>query len=269
MKFTVGSCIGSDPFLSDLIRNFKLQRPVTRSLTQKWNLTCVLWSLCNAPYEPLESASIDLITYKTAFRLAFASSRRRSELHALSVEEGHIRFDKKEGSVTLLTQSGFLAKNQLPSVAPRPINIPSLSKTCGRSDRDRLLCPVRALKYYLKLVEPRRRGRKRLFIPIKGSPDVSQSSISRWIRCVIRKAYAGLSNWDMKMMKIKAHEVRALSSTWAYLNSVPLDEVMRAAYWHSESTFSSFYLRSLGSQENDLRSLGPLVAAQTVTGKRS
>ena len=83
---------------------------------------------------------------------------------------------------------------------------------------------------------------------------------------MIRKAYENLSSSDLKFMKIKAHEVRALSSTWAYLNSVPLDDVMRAAYWYSESTFSSFYLRSLGSQENDLLSLGPLVVEQADIG---
>ena len=66
-----------------------------------------------------------------------------------------------------------------------------------------------------------------------------------------------LSSSDLKFVKIKGHEVRALSSTWVYLNSMPLDDVMRATYWHSESTFSSFYLRSPGSQENDLRSFGP------------
>ena len=129
LKFSVGPTIGSDTFISDLIRNFDLQRPVSRSLTPKWNLTCVLWSLCEAPYEPLESASLDLVTHKTAFLLAFATSRRRSELHALSVEEGHLRFDKKSGSVSLLTQPWFLAKNRLPSVAPSPIIVPSLSQT--------------------------------------------------------------------------------------------------------------------------------------------
>ena len=269
LKFSVGPTIGSDPFISDLIRNFDIQRPVTKSLTPKWNLTCVLWSLCKGPYEPLDSASLDLVTYKTAFLLAFATSRRRSELHALSVEEGHLRFDKQSGSVSLLTQPGFLAKNRLPSVAPSPIVVPSLSKTCGKLDKDRLLCPVRSLKFYLKKVESRRNGRKRLFLPIKGVSDISPATISRWICRVIRKAYESLSKSDLKLMKVTAHEVRALSSSWAYLNAVSLDDVMRAAYWHSESTFSSFYLRSLSSQVNELRSLGPLVAAQAVTGRRA
>ena len=43
-------------------------------------------------------------------------------------------------------------------------------------------------------------------------------------------------------MKISAHEVRALSSSWAYWNSVALEDVVRAAYWRTNSTFSSFYL---------------------------
>ena len=64
-----------------------------------------------------------------------------------------LKLDKKSGSVSLLTQPGFLAKNRLPSVAPRPIIIPSLSKTCGRSDSDRLLCPVKSIRFYLKMVE--------------------------------------------------------------------------------------------------------------------
>ncbi|KAH3700400.1 hypothetical protein DPMN_075376 [Dreissena polymorpha] len=79
-----------------------------------------------------------------------ASAKRRSEIHALSIEDSHLRFDSSDGSVTLLCQSGFLAKNQLPSMASKPFKVPSLSRTCGHEDDDRLLCPVRALKFYLK-----------------------------------------------------------------------------------------------------------------------
>jgi hypothetical protein len=97
-----------------------------------------------------------------------ASSKRRSEIHALSIEDNHLRFDAVDGSVTLLCQPGFLAKNQLPSMASKPFKVPSLSRTCGHEDDDRLLCPVRALKFYLKRVKFIRGSRKRLFIPLKG-----------------------------------------------------------------------------------------------------
>ena len=110
LKFKGGENIGSNPFLSELVRSFELERPVSRSLTPKWDLSCVLWSLTKTPYEPLSGASIKFLTMKTVFLLAFATSRRRSELHALSVEEGCLRFNKSDGSVSLLCQPGFLAK---------------------------------------------------------------------------------------------------------------------------------------------------------------
>ncbi|KAH3728783.1 hypothetical protein DPMN_054744 [Dreissena polymorpha] len=82
-----------------------------------------------------------------------ASSKRRSEIHALSIEESHLRFDSSDGSVTLMCQPGFLAKNQLPSMASKPFKVPSLSRTCENEDEDRLLCPVRSLKFYLSRVK--------------------------------------------------------------------------------------------------------------------
>ncbi|KAH3816178.1 hypothetical protein DPMN_117687 [Dreissena polymorpha] len=52
-----------------------------------------------------------------------ASSKRRSEIHALSIEDSHLRFDSSDGSVTLLCQPGFLAKNELPSMASKPFKV--------------------------------------------------------------------------------------------------------------------------------------------------
>ena len=162
------SKVCSDPSISELMRAMELKRPVSRSLTPKWDLSCVLWSLTKAPYEPLDQASLQFLTWKTAFLLTLASSKRRSEIHALSVEDGHCRFNNNNESVTLLTQPGFLAKTQLPSTASLPFTIPSLSDVCGSDDEDRLLCPVRSLRFYLTRVKSLRGRRKRLFIPIKG-----------------------------------------------------------------------------------------------------
>ena len=158
----------ADPSISELMRALELKRPVSRSLTPKWDLSCVLWSLTKAPYEPLDQASLQHLTWKTVFLLTLASSKRRSEIHALSVEDGHCRFNSNYESVTLLTQPGFLAKTQLPSTASLPFTIPSLSNVCGSDDEDRFLCPVRSLRFYLQRVKSLRGHRKRLFIPIKG-----------------------------------------------------------------------------------------------------
>ena len=269
LSFRGNHKIGTDSFLSDLVRAFELKRPVSRSLTPKWDLSCVLWSLTKAPYEPLDQATLQALAWKTVFLLVFASAKRRSEIHALSVEDGHIRFNDLDGSVTLLCQAGFLAKTQLPSIAPVPFTIPSLSQSCGRDDRDRLLCPIRCLKFYLSKVESLRGSRKRLFIPLRGKGDITAASISRWIASVIKKAYKALSNRDISSLKIRPHELRALSTSWAFVNHTPIDDILKAAFWSNASTFSSFYLRSLSLQKDNLFMLGPLVASQTVVASTS
>ena len=70
------------------------------------------------------------IIIKTAFLLALASAKRCSEIHALAMDSHHLRFNQSDGSVSLIVQTGFLAKNQLPSVKPDPIIIPSLALCC-------------------------------------------------------------------------------------------------------------------------------------------
>ena len=117
------------------------------------------------------------------------------------------------------------------------------------------------------MVKSRRAGRKRLFLPIKGSKDIAPATISRWICHVISFAYSNLTSAKLSFMEISAHEVRALSASWAYWNSISLDDVVRAAYWRSNTTFSSFYLRDLAPIRDDTSSLGPLVAAQSVISR--
>ena len=42
---------------------------------------------------------------------------------------------------------------------------------------------------------------------------VSKNSISRWIREAVLKAYDSASASDKKLVKVKAHEVRAISTS--------------------------------------------------------
>ena len=173
LKFKSDNNIGSDPVISELIKSFELQRPVERSLAPKWDLSCVLSSLCSEPYEPLHKASRFHLTLKTVFLLAMATARRVSEIHTFSMDSGHLRFNQSDGSVSLRTQTGFLAKNHLPSVSPDDILVQNLARTVKFNDFNRLLCLVRALKRYLKVTEPIRKNRKRLFLPLKGDHDIT------------------------------------------------------------------------------------------------
>ena len=114
-----------------------------------------------------------------------------------------------------------------------------------------------------------RQNRTRLFLPIKGKQDSSKSSVSRWIAYTIWLAYRKLTRKDFPFLKIKAHEVRALSSSWAFFDKVPLNEILKAAVWNQSSTFAKFYLRDMSQQLQNLQDLGPIVVAQKVVGAKS
>ena len=172
------------------------------------------------------------ITLKTAFLLALATAKRCSEIHALAMDSNHLKFYQSDGLVFLIVQTEFLAKNQLRSICPDPIVVPNLAHICKREHSDRLkLCPIRASKFYLRITRPYRQNRTRLFLPIKGKQDISKSSVSRWIAYTIKLAYRKLTRKDFPFLKIKAHEVRALSSSWAFFDKVPLNEILKAAVW--------------------------------------
>ena len=60
----------------------------------------------------------------------------------ISAASGSVNFSADKSSVKLHFFFGFLAKNQVPSVACVPVVVPALSGGKGRSGS--LLCPVRA-----------------------------------------------------------------------------------------------------------------------------
>ena len=135
------------------------------------------------------------------FYFALATAKRCSEIHALAMDTTLLRFNQSDGSVSLAVQTGFLAKNQFPSICPDSKVIPSLAQTCKREQLDRLLCQIRALKFYLKLTSSYHQNRTRLFLPIKGNQDIS-ISVSRWVSYSIKLAYRKLTHRDISFLKI-------------------------------------------------------------------
>ena len=131
LKFKMGNRIGSNPILSELIRSLELQHPVQRSLTPKWDLSWVLVSLQKSPFEPLNKACKLHVMIKTTFLLSLAIAKRCSKIHTLAMDPNHLRFIQSDGSISLIVQTGFLTKNQLRSICPDPIVIPSLDHAKG------------------------------------------------------------------------------------------------------------------------------------------
>ena len=151
-----------DPHIKLLFRAFRLERPVQRRIMPKWDLHLVLLSLPRPPFasdgDVDGESSDDVIpqkwqTMKCVFLLALASARWRSYLHALSVAPGRCVFARgntqRQLVVSLLPKTGFLAKNQLPTQAPEWITVPEIAHL-NPTEAERMLCPVRQLKLYIR-----------------------------------------------------------------------------------------------------------------------
>ena len=159
--------------------------------------------------------------------------------------------------VSLLPEPGFLAKNQLLSQAPEWISVPGIAHL-NLSEAERMLCPVRQLKLYLRDSERiQGGGRQRLFIHWnRNIRDIMKSQISRWIGETVKEA-PGLNVLDdfskqiqkpvtyREYDRVTAHEVRALSASWSYNCQVALPDILSAAFWRSSGIFQNSYLRDM------------------------
>ncbi|CAG2218293.1 unnamed protein product [Mytilus edulis] len=182
-----------------------------------------------------------------------ASGRRRSEIHAFSISDACLRFNRDKSSVTFLTDPAFLAKNQIPDKGAEPVVIPALPS----DSISVLLCPVRILSIYLeRTCSLRSVSNSRLFIPIKkGISDLSVKTISTWICKCISLAYGSSKAELLNSFNVKAHEVRGISTSWALFNSASLEEVLSAGFWRNENSFISHYLQSMATFAESLYSL--------------
>ena len=264
----------TNPHIKLLVRAFRLERPVQRRIMPIWDLHLVLLSLMRPPFtsksEEDGESSDDVIplkwrTLKCVFLLALASARRRSYLHALSIAPGRCVFARgntqRQLVVSLLPEPGFLVKNQLPTQAPEWITVPGIAHL-NPTEPERMLCPVRQLKLYIRDSERIWGGRQRMFIHWNRSiRDIMRSHISRWIVETVKEAY---TQADRQYDHVTAHEVRVLSVSWAYNCQVALPDILSAAFWRSSGVFQNSYLCDMACIAEGMSTLGPVVVAQHV-----
>jgi hypothetical protein len=91
-----------------------------------WDLGVIMSTLKLDPYEPLSSAPLKELTYKTVFLLAMASGRRRRELQALMYDETYCNFAPFGAQVKLSFNPSFIRKNQISSENNTPLIIPAI-----------------------------------------------------------------------------------------------------------------------------------------------
>ena len=113
------------------------------------------------------------------------------------------------------------------------------------------------------MTKPLRANRRKLLLSFNPTyrKDITVASVSRWIREVIRGAYAA-EDGNVLDHNPRAHEVRAWAASLAFAHSYSLLDVLQAAYWRSSSPFIKCYLRDVSIVHEDGSMAISCVAAQ-------
>jgi hypothetical protein len=259
-----GRRIGIDKDLIDLIRSLAKDRPSRPRNVPTWDLSLVLHVLNGDIFEPLSSVDMKFLAYKTAFLLALATASRVSEIHAIDVDS--IRFGENYKDVSFCPELGFLAKTQNPEDTQRALammNIKSLCETLDdRMSDDMKLCPIRALRYYLRRTKEQRSTKKLFLSTLAPFQGITAQTLSKWIKDTVHICYARATDGNRAHAQIRAHDLRGFATTWAFRNNVKLLDILKAGTWKRHTTFTDFYLKDLTSLQEGLRSLGTLSVAQ-------
>ena len=250
--------LGSSSVIRDLIRSFSIQRPVARVSPPSWDLNVVLRALRSPPYEPLSQASFRNLTKKSLFLLSLATVKRVGEIQALSSRVASVA-----GDLSLPYLPGFVAKtDSADNPLPRSFILKSLRDFVGDLDEDYLLCPVRALRFYLEATKDLAPRPQNLFV----SPRCRQRALSKnALSFFLRETISGAGALgDVEGPTPRAHSIRGVGSSMAFFRNWSVCDVLRAATWRSNTVFASFYLRDVTFVLDDCRSLGPFVSAGQV-----
>lgn len=76
--------ISDSHVLRDLLRSFRIERPLISSRVSPWDLSKALSLLRSREFEPLSSLSLRQLTKKVLFLLALATAKRVGEIQVVS-----------------------------------------------------------------------------------------------------------------------------------------------------------------------------------------
>ena len=252
--------ISSHHVLRDLLRSFSVERPLVSSRVPPWDLSIVLSFLRSEAFEPLDKAPLRELTKKTLFLLSLATARRVGELQAIYKT---VSFEGEDVHLSYLPE--FRAKTESESnPLPRSFVVRSLKDFVGSLPEELSLCPVRALKLYLARTERLQPHPRSLFVSPKATwRQLSKNALSFFLREVISQAYASGSS-PGPSARPRAHSIRGMATSSAFLKNFPVRKVLEAACWRSASVFTSFYLKDVQFSSQEGFGLGPFVAAGSV-----
>ena len=244
--------ISTSPILKDLVRSFEISapRPVHRS--PSWDLDKVLEYFSEPPFEPLADASFRNKTRKALFLVAMATAKRVGELQALSFSVSH-----RGDDLVLHYDPFFLANTEsVSNLLPRSVIIQSLADFVGDLP-ERVLCPVRAVRYLRRAARSVEFTPPRLFVsPSDPKRTMSKNAMSFFLRQLITESGAVSSS-----VPPRAHDIRGIATSLNYYSNLSISAIKEAATWKSNRVFAMRYLKDMSATRSRLKDMGPLIAA--------
>ena len=231
-----------------------MEAPVREVRPPSWDLIKVLTFLRSSVFEPLANASLRDLTRKTLFLVALAAAKRVGELQALS---RLVSFSSSSAGLMYVPE--FVAKTEAAvRPLPRTFEVKSLGDFAAGLPEELLLCPVRSLSAYVtRMFQFVNRPRRLFLSPRCPSRAMSKNGILYLLREVIVQSGASSQSEQAP----RAHSIRDIATSSTFFRNWSLRSVLEAAFWRSNSVFTSFYLRDLQFVFGGVHSLGPFVAA--------
>lgn len=104
------------------------------------------------------------------------------------------------------------------------------------------LCIVSMLREYLRRTNALRGTNKLMISTIKPHRAASKQTLCRWIKMILLKA--GINE------SFKPHSTRPASSSMAKMCGIPLQIIMKSAWWANAKTFAKYYNKPISNNCN-------------------
>ena len=121
-------------------------------------------------------------------------------------------------------------------------------------EEDKVWCPVRSRRWYFDRTKFLRPSYDLFVTTTAPHRAASKDTVSRWLVVGIKLAGDDV----FQRGPVRAHDTRALSTSWALFNGATIEQVQKAAFWANPNSFISCYLKDVVAHEASfaLASLG-------------
>lgn len=204
-----------------------------------WDLELVIYNLLGWPFELMATCPLHLLFWKTAFLVAFTLARQVVELQVLWHESPYMTIHAEGVSLFsrhLLAEYGI----RFPSASHYPSSY-LLSLSIELCQGLQSLDVQRALLLYLNQTAAYHKD-DHLFLACSGCKKghaVSSQRLSKWNGELMMLSFL-VAKWPLPG-SIWAHCTRAMGTSVAFLQGMPLHDICHAATWASLHIFMHHY----------------------------